>query len=237
MCRMFAYVGKSQKDIERLYSSLKKAASHDPTIPPGWKTDARHADGWGCVLLTGKALVHYRTKTAIFDDNSFRMPALQGMTYAIFHARKASGARGSPIFSHPFIAETPREVLFLVHNGDLNESRPNMNRSELVLDKIVKKGSFEKALTELKDITDGAMNLLVLRIDRKTKQAEIKCLNYWIEEGSDAYFQLYSKRLAGGNAVFSSTLNDDLHGKACQSGAIMTLSERPLGETLLQAKP
>jgi glutamine amidotransferase len=218
---MFAYVGNSRKDLGTLYAALKKAAEYDRTVT--WSKDKQHRDGWGCVILTRDGLIHYRTRTPIFDDD-FRLPAFRGRVYSIFHARKASGAKGNPIFSQPFVAESDRKVFFLAHIGELKAHIPkNTVDTEHALRKIVEKGGLENALTQLKKETKTALNLLLLEIDRESRGAGIRVFNHWKPGKEDEYYRLYRKGMGGGRAVFSSTLNYGLGGEACARDEILKL--------------
>jgi predicted glutamine amidotransferase len=223
---MFAYTGTSRKDLSALYRSLKKAAKHDEMLV--WEKEEnkkQHKDGWGCVIFAEGELFHYRTHRAIFEDKDLELPNFSGKAYAIFHARKASDAdlKASPIFSHPFVAETGHELLFLAHNGGMEDQKAvpeNMVDSELALRMIAERGGLEPALDGLEAMKWTALNLLLLKIDRSTHQAKIECLNRWYADGADkaAYYKLYHKALSGGKAVFSSTLNKKLHGEECGNG-------------------
>lgn len=223
MCRMFAYVGSSQEDLLRLFESLKKAAKEDKTWPgPGSK---QHSDGWGCVIFHEGGLFHYRSKNPVFDDSSFSLPAIKGTAYAIFHARKASTGTptGSSIFSHPFVAATNKATIFMSHNGGIKDNHPDRVDSELALERIAETGSLEAARDYLERITNSALNLFVLTIDRASKTAKLEYLNYWKPDRSDTYYQLYFKKLDGGKAVFSSTLSGDLGGEKCERGTVLKL--------------
>ena len=223
MCRMFAYAGTSRKDLSALFRSLKKAAKHDEMLTWKEESEKQHRDGWGCAIFAEDKLFHYRTQKPIFEDDEFLMPHINGMTYAIFHARKTLKPKGLPMFSHPFVAETGRELLFLAHNGGLEDQKAvpeNMVDSELALRKIAERGGLEPALAELEAMKWTALNLLLLRIDRCTRQARIEGLNRWYTDDASkaAYYKLYSKSLGGGKAVFSSTLDAKLHGEECGKG-------------------
>lgn len=107
-------------------------------------------------------------------------------------------------------SETEREVFFLVHNGGLKlqpYQAKNTVDSEVALRIIAENGGLEDAIPELKKMSK-ALNLLLLRIDRESRKAELKCLNYWTDRSRDAYYQFYAKSLEGGKAIFSSTLDD-----------------------------
>lgn len=229
MCRMFAYVGTSRKDVADLYASLKNAAKYDRTLTWMPESKRQHKDGWGCAIYTEKDLFHYRTQKPIFEDLDFALPEISGTVYAIFHARAAGGSPiGSPVFSHPFVAVTDKETIFMSHNGALVAEPSNtIVDSELALRKIAEKG-LEDAAAELKPMTKSALDLFVLSIDRGTRKAELECMSYWSERGSDkekdAYYQLFEGDMSAGKAVFSSTMADDFKGaEACPFGRIIKL--------------
>lgn len=230
MCRMFAYVGSSQKDLESLYAALRKVSNHDSTM---WLPDKRHKDGWGCVILSDGKLTHYRTSRPIFED-SFKIPKIKGTTYAIFHTRKARVGTikiGSPAFSHPFITETDSSTIFLAHNGSLEDPIPkHVVDSEVALREIAKRGGLKEAVGELKGRTQRGLNLCVLTIDRASKKATIEYLNYWnrkkVDKYKQEYYMLYTKRMERGTAVFSSPMKEYFEGEPCKYGKITTLSKR-----------
>ncbi len=222
---MFAYVGDSRKDLARLYAGLKKAAEYDRTIPESWKGGKSHRDGWGCVILTNGSLTHYRSKVPIFRDE-FTIPAITGKTYAIFHARKRSpkNPAGNPIFSHPFMVESERKVIFLAHNGGLRiKVPPDTVDTEIALREIAKRGGLKEAMPKLQMMKYTTLNLLLLEIDRESRKAEIECFSKWNDPSRDAYSQLYIKDMEGGIAVFSSTMNDGLKGEKFAQENILKL--------------
>jgi predicted glutamine amidotransferase len=229
MCRMFAYSGDSRNDLEMLHAALKSSAEDDSTIT--WSDDRQHRDGWGCVIFTKNDLIYYRSETPIFDDESFEIPEFSGAVHAIFHARKASPNTpvGASIFSHPFTASIESKLIFLAHNGGIRGPRMNnLVDSELALKVIAEAGSLEKSLPELKSRTATALNLMLLSIDRASRKAELKCFNYWVKEGRDEYYRMYSRRMSGGSAVFSSTLKTSIGGTACKTGKIISMGRANL---------
>lgn len=228
MCRMFAYVGSSHNDLERLYDALKESASHDQNMTFIDEKGRKHSDGWGCVVLTGNKLYHYRTITPIYEDD-FVVPNAEGKIYAVFHARRASAgsATGSSIFSHPLTAMTDKQIIFLAHNGSLKGPvPPNSVDSELVLKKLAEKGSLTASMGELDGMMDTALNLFVLSIDRAARRARLECLNYWRRDPArDLYYSLYTSEMHGGRAVYSSTLEGKrgLKGHPCERGKVTEL--------------
>lgn len=231
MCRMFAYVGSSQDDLRRLYSALVEAASYDRNL--SWlpdKEDRRHSDGWGSVVLSNGRIQHYRTHVPIFEDKGYGLPEIQGKTYAIFHARKANKGRpvDSPVFSHPFVDESGSRTTFLAHNGALKGPIPKDRvDSELALTEIVESDGVTEAFGSLKGRTKTALNLLVLTIDRPSRTPKLEYLNYWADAVSRErreYYRLYAKRMRGGTAVFSSSLDGGIKGGSpCRFGKVARL--------------
>lgn len=227
MCRMFAYIGDSQKELQSLYDALIKASEHDVHIT--WSKNKQHKDGWGCVILTDNRIFHYRNQNPIFEDD-YNLPKINGLTYAIFHSRRKSHANspeGSPVLSQPFATETDKEIIFLAHNGGLkiDPERPHVVDSERVLRKIVERGSLEKARTELEADSETALNLLMLKINRTTKQPEIEYLNSWKLKDRDAYYQLYETKTKSGKAILSSTLKENISSESilCKRDKILIL--------------
>jgi glutamine amidotransferase len=223
---MFAYVGSSHEDINQLYEELKKAAECDNTRSTGI---TKHSDGWGFVIFTGMKLLHYRTHIPIFKDK-FKLPEINGKTYAIFHARGASpiSPKGSPLFSHPFVATNNWQMVFLAHNGSMKkevmqELQQNSIDSEFALNKIIENGNLNSAIKELKEKTETALNLLVLTFDKKEYNPKLEYFNYWKKENEDAFYQMYKKEFKHGKAVFSSTMNQKIKGKPCAFDEIINI--------------
>ena len=214
MCRMFGYAGSSRKELDALYSALKKASSCDECIKemiPGH--DGWHRHGWGYVIRTADQLFHYRSIRAVDKDNH-RLPEFKGEIQAIFHARLSTGGvLGDPAFSHPYVASTNQSIFYLAHNGGLKNAAvmvPNKIDSEWALDQIVREGDLGTALPRLKENTQSALNLLLLTINREARQAAITYLNWYAgygDEKRDGYYRMYKATMTGGGqAVFSSTL-------------------------------
>ena len=214
MCRMFAYVGSSRKELDVLFSALKKASVCDACIKamiPGH--DGWHQHGWGYVIRTSDQLFHYRSTNAV-DQDDHRLPVLKGEIHAIFHARLSTGGvLGDPAFSHPYVASTNQALFFLAHNGGLQNAAqivPNKVDSEWALDQIVREGDLGTALPRLKENTSSALNLLLLTDNRETRKATITYLNWYHGHGDkqrDGYYRMYQAAMTnGGQAVFSSTM-------------------------------
>jgi predicted glutamine amidotransferase len=211
---MFGYAGKSEADVRELLSGLKRACAHDPTlgsIAPGC---SRHSHGWGYVVHAANGLFHYRSGKSIYDDD-VSLPKLDGEIRAIFHGRFASDQTlAGPIFSHPFVAATENEILFLAHNGSVEPehlAKRNVD-SEWVLREIIQAGGFEQALPKLKERTASALNLLVLSIQRSAgTPATLRGLNFFKPEEPPkvAYYRMYTGAMPGGRAFVSSTFTID----------------------------
>lgn len=211
---MFGYVGSSRKDLDALYSALKKASECDDCIKqmiPGH--DGWHRHGWGYVIRTSDQLFHYRSVQSV-DKDEHRLPAFKGEFQAIFHARLSTGGvLGDPAFSHPYVAATNESIFYFAHNGGLKNAAlvvPNKIDSEWALDQIVREGDLGTALPKLKENTTSALNLLVMTINRQARRSAITYLNWYNGHGNqqrDGYYRMYKATMAlGGQAVFSSTL-------------------------------
>jgi glutamine amidotransferase len=211
---MFGYAGKSEADVRELHSGLKRACADDPTLSSIAAGCSRHSHGWGYVIHAANGLFHYRTAKSIYYDE-VSLPKLEGEIRAIFHGRFASDPTlTGPIFSHPFIASTEKEILFLAHNGAVRpDLLPDRNvDSEWALQQIIRAGGLEQALPILKDKTLSALNLLVLTIERGPgTPVLLRGLNYFTpkEPAKVAYYQMFLGTMPGGHAFVSSTLNLD----------------------------
>jgi len=211
---MFGYAGKSEADVRELLSGLKRACANDPTLSSIAAGCSRHSHGWGYVIHAANGLFHYRTAKSIYYDEA-PLPKLEGEIRAIFHGRFATDPTlTGPIFSHPFVASTEKEILFLAHNGSVEPDHlPDRNvDTEWALQQIIQAGSIESALPQLKDRTRSALNLLVLSVQRSADTpAILRGLNYFKpkEPAKIAYYQMYLGTMPGGQAFVSSTLNLD----------------------------
>jgi predicted glutamine amidotransferase len=211
---MFGYVGRSEADVRELLSGLKRACANDPTLSGIVAGCSRHSHGWGYVIHAANGLFHYRTAKSIYEDDSL-LPRLEGEIRAIFHGRFASDSTlAGPIFSHPFVASTDREILFLAHNGSVQPDRlpERMVDSEWALEQIIQAGGVEAALPKLKDCALSALNLLVLAIPRSAgAPVTLRGLNYFKsqEPPKVAYYRMYLGAMPGGRAFVSSTFNFD----------------------------
>ncbi len=233
---MFGYAGKSEADLRELLSALKRACADDPTLPGVFAGCTRHSHGWGYVILAGNGLFHYRTPVSIYDDDA-PVPRLTGEIRAIFHGRFASNPTlTGAIFSHPFVASSDREIVFLAHNGGVEPDRLPARKvdTEWALEQIIQAGSLEQALPKLKEHTASALNLLVLSIDRKSgAPATLRGLNYFTskEQPKVDYYQMYLGTMPGGRAFVSSTIKNEsakVHGLAITGpatfGELLTLT-------------
>jgi len=233
MCRMFAYVGDSRDDLTKLVSALRLAAEYDQlSLGAAGK---QHRDGWGFVLYSEKGveLAYHRSPRPIFlrgECEESAVPRFDGKVFALFHARRASprGPRGRLEFSHPFRGVSQGGgLLFLAHNGALRrgsaslgpprpaDARPMVD-SEIGLHYIIQRmrsgGDLGRATRSLEDLTRprSALNLLILQLPR-TRGPELFVKNFYRQDPSDStdrtlYYQMCHQRMAGGVAVFSSTL-------------------------------
>jgi len=211
---MFGYAGSSRKDLEALYSALKKASSCDDCIKqmiPGH--DGWHQHGWGYVIRTADQLFHYRSITPANEDKH-RLPEFKGEIQAIFHVRLSTGGvLGDPSFSHPYVGYTDQATIFFAHNGGLKNAAlivPNKVDSEWAFDQLRREGDLATTLPKLKENTSSALNLLVMTINRQARQATVNYLNWYTGYGDparDGYYRMHQATMVqGGQAVFSSTL-------------------------------
>jgi len=218
MCRIIAYVGPGSHDLQRLFDAFRNGSQCDPYVGPicGNKYSG-HPNGWGYAFYDSKSLRHYRSAMPVWDD-TFALPPVTGeMVQAVWHSRLASDpSLDLPICSHPFIAATNDEIILFAHNGGVNKP-DTMGKlvvdSEWALAEIVRRGSLEQALEELKKQTkpNSGLNLVVMTIPRdKTIAPQVQCLNYFKSEDPAriAYYQMYTANLAGGQVFFSSTFKD-----------------------------
>lgn len=210
-CRMFGYAGNSQQDLRALYSSLKDACGNDPMLQAVAAGCSRHCHGWGYVIHAANGLFHYRSARPIYDDNVV-LPKLEGEIRAIFHGRYASNEDlAGHIFSHPFVAYTNDEVIFLAHNGGVSvppeKEQTRTVDSEWVLEEFARNG--EAALPKLKENTKSALNLLILKVSRAAgTPASLQYFHFFKpkEPGKVDYYTMYLGSMSEGRALVSSTL-------------------------------
>jgi predicted glutamine amidotransferase len=213
-CRMFGYAGKSQKDLEALYSGLKDACGNDPTLHAVAAGCSRHCHGWGYVIHAANGLFHYRSARPIYDDQVV-LPKLEGEIRAIFHGRYASNENlTGHIFSHPFMTTTNDEVIFLAHNGGvsvpLEKEQTRTVDSEWVLEEFARNG--EASRPKLKENTKSALNLLILKVSRAVgTPVSLEYFHFFKpkEPGKVDYYTMYLGSMPGGRALVSSTLTLD----------------------------
>jgi predicted glutamine amidotransferase len=211
---MFGYAGKNESDLRELHSGLKRACANDPTLSGIAAGCSRHSHGWGYVIHAANGLFHYRSAKSIYEDDA-PLPRLEGEIRAVFHGRFASDPTlAGPIFSHPFVAATNSEIIFLAHNGSVQPDHLAKRKvdSEWALDQIIQAGGLEQALPKLKDCTLSALNILVLSIPRSEgAQATLRGLNYFKtkEAPKMTYYRMYLGEMPGGRALVSSTFNFD----------------------------
>jgi predicted glutamine amidotransferase len=234
MCRMIAYVGDSSADLESLFAVFRQGSKCDPYATAAFGVGCTgHPHGWGCALLDGSRLHHYRSALPVWEDD-FRLPKLQGnKLFTVFHSRLASDpSLDKPISSHPFVAATDREVLLLAHNGGVEVAvgtPKSFVDTEWALGVVAKQGGLEEALPELKSSTkdNSALNLVVMAIPRdKNAEPGVYCLNYFKanDPARAAYYRMYRAGLGRGQLFISSTFKD------LGIGGLSNLSEAPFGD-------
>jgi len=219
-----------------LHSGLKRACADDPTLKGVAAGCSRHSHGWGYVIHASNGLFHYRTAKSIYEDTA-PLPRLEGEIRAIFHGRFASDPTlAGPIFSHPFVASTDSEILFLAHNGSVQPD-PLPERkvdSEWALEQIIHAGGLERALPKLKERTLSALNILVLSIQRSAGTPATLCgLNYFksLEPPKMTYYRMYLGEMPSGRALVSSTFNFD----SAKVNGLSISGPAPFGEPLTLA--
>jgi len=208
---MFGYAGKSQLDLQALYAGFTAACANDPTLQAVAPGCSRHCHGWGYVIHAENGLFHYRTSRPVYEDRAV-LPELQGEIRAIFHGRYASNEKlTGHIFSHPFVASTNDEIIFLAHNGGVLPEK-ELERSvdsEWVLDEIARGGTTDKVLSKVKEKTKSALNLLILKVGRGVgAPVSLQYFNFFKpkEPGKVDYYKMYVGSMPEGRAVVSSTI-------------------------------
>ena len=213
---MIAYIGSSQEDLRNLYRAFRAGSECDPYLQPAEMNCTSHPHGFGYVIFDSKGgLRHYRTSKAVYEDQA-PLPELAGGIHGILHSRLASDpSLSGPIFSHPFVASTEKEILFLAHNGGVDPGvlPERMVDSEWVLQQMVAAGGIEQALPLLKSRTrrHSALNLVIMAIPRAVGTTPaIYFVNYYDTDrpGKQDYYRMFSGDMPGGRAVFSSTFKD-----------------------------
>ncbi|MEM0092484.1 MAG: class II glutamine amidotransferase [Saccharolobus sp.] len=210
MCRMLAYRGNDKDYLSKLATCLSKSAFKDPL------SGDVHGDGWGIVGLSKDKLIHYRSAKPIFSEVDVLqslIKSLDGEFRVIIHARLATEKKlVSQYLSHPYLETSPKLILFLAHNGSVNKNvigdllkidTSLMVDSEVLAKYLIIQG-IEK-LNYLKDITESALNLFMLQIDRESKESHLYYYNFYKKDKikrTEEYYKLYFYK----NAVFSSSL-------------------------------
>ena len=215
MCRMLAFVGEASTDLTGLFAAFRHGSEHDPYVKAALGNYTCHPHGWGYVLYDGTDLRHFRSAAPVWQEK-VELPRMKGKhAYAIFHSRLASDETlNTPICSHPFVTATDQEVLFLAHNGGVKIEDDCAGRivdSEWALSLIAKAGGIKNALQHLKQLTQSALNLLLLRLPRDGSHApSIECLNFYKSSQPEriAYYRMYTADFAGGKVVLSATFKD-----------------------------
>lgn len=233
MCRMFAYVGRSSKDIEQLANALSKSAKSDTKT----RTGISHKDGWGYSIFSDRGIDYYTSPNPIYNEK-IKLPLVEGQIFAIFHARKATDQSSvKKKFSHPLLGLTEDSQVFFAHNGSVETNYlkkaldvgGEMIDSELALRYVLKNGLESTKNLEEHTTMNSALNLLILKVKRDGL-AELFVKHFYRKdpEKSDKteYYNLYYQDMEEGKAVFSSTLNDNgLVGSLMTNSELVRLSE------------
>lgn len=250
MCRIIAYVGPGSNDLQDLFNAFRNGSQCDPYVGPicGNKYTG-HPNGWGYAFYDSKSLRHYRSAMPVWDDTFALPPTTGDRVQAVWHSRLASDpSLDLPICSHPFIAAANDEIVLLAHNGGVNVPDPTLGKlvvdSEWALAEIVRKGSLEQALGELKKQTkpNSALNLVVMTIPRdKSATPQVQCLNYYKSEDPAriAYYQMFTANFAGGQVFLSSTFKETpglTNVQLAPFGEIVNLGEKTSAQSVKNVK-
>ncbi len=194
-----------------LFEAFATGSKCDPTLPDRMTSSTGqkcHGQGWGYAIYDGRSLHHFRSSLPVWEKTASLPPMSGTQGHMVLHSRLASNpALNLPIHSHPYIAATDKEILFLAHNGGVKEdaTKPNVVDSEWVLGELARRG-IEEALPELKKRTkeSSALNLVILKIPRDNAQKpEILCLNSF--KGEESYYGMFTATLGNGRVFMSST--------------------------------
>lgn len=220
MCRMAAYVGNSREEMVGLYRSLK-ATVRSEAESKGVRKAEQCMDGWGYVVASDCGIVHYRTGRSILDDR-ISLPNTEGMTYAIFHARKATDkSTVSWEFSHPFAGRVGSGQIYLAHNGQIKfNARDGCTMDTQYGLEVIEREGVERGVEKLKGIVKTGLNLLILEADAGPR---LRFLNFYLDRTKSGYFDMFYRKTDSGIVVVSSTLR--------QNG-IKTASRVPYGELM-----
>ncbi|AKA74628.2 class II glutamine amidotransferase [Saccharolobus solfataricus] len=207
---MLAYYGRDKDYLKKLANCLVRASQKDPL------SDDIHGDGWGVAALTTNKLVYYRSHLPIFEDKDNLesiIDSLDGEVKVIIHARQASDKNlVSVYYSHPYLESNHERLLFLAHNGSVDKYKLGemigidptlMVDSELVAKYLSIYGI--KEVDKLRDVTQSALNLLLLEINRKDRSSHLFYYNYYRKDKirrKEDYYKLYLHN----GAVYSSSL-------------------------------
>ena len=141
------------------------------------------------------------------------MPEFNGKIYAIFHALNAHDKDLiSPIFEHPFMVSNGNQVMYMAHNGVVDKQlimenlRINgiYNDTEAALEYLNQNGL--KSISDLENYTKSSLNVIILNLDKKTRNGQIYFKNFYRDKSKGDYLDMYTAVLPHGKAVVSSTL-------------------------------
>ncbi len=204
---MFAYFGSSSRRLNELISCLKLSSEKDPL------NGKSHDSGWGYVLVKRDSISYYRSGKPIFKES---VPIFldDEDVIAIFHARKATSGKIGSQFSHPYMITDAEGTHFFAHNGTVNkeelamlmgiDGRPFVD-SELAFRYLLSSSALESNVRTLERLTQTALNLFYVKIDREMQKAELRYLNYVTPAHDKPYYHLYMDT-SDGIAVYSSSM-------------------------------
>jgi len=225
---MLAYVGKDKERLKKLAQCLILSAKDDPI------THDVHKDGWGIVAYDKEKMVYYRSVNPIFNESDVLfnlISLLNDDIKVIIHARLASDKNlVSSYLSHPYMESNEKSIIYFAHNGSVNKEdlgkilniNPRLMVDSELIGKYIVSHGIEK-VKELQAYTKSALNLLILKIDRESKDAHLYYYNYYNvdyirKKGTpEEYYYLYQ----GEDYVFSSSLAYS----GCEKGNKVELGE------------
>ncbi len=211
MCRIAAYRGTNPKEVERIFSALKRSAAHDTTLERIGAKDPRHLDGGGFAISVPSERFWAAAKTTqpVFES-SLQLPDLTGMhgeIFAIFHAQKKDAflRRFKLGVTLPVIIETPWSTIAIATNGSgvpykgNGENGYSLGSNQIIMNRRV--------------YPDGSHS------------TNIHYWNLFHSASRREYYTLYRQTLENGVAVVSSTLalQEGIGGQPIRFGKVYGL--------------
>lgn len=221
MCRMFCLSGNYSKVYKEIVNSFLEITRSDPLSMDKNGVLTSHDHGWGFVHYDDSSLEFLRSKVPVFESN---VPYFNSGEFVI-HARKAAPSEPiGTLESHPHIEIDEDYEVYLAHNGwfDKQAIAKELNidnfkkyvDSQLFLKYIFSfnggfKTRLENALAEAweKNLVKSTANLMILSIDRNTRESKIFYYTD-VKEGHEYsdYVRLYQVNTEQWRGVFSSSI-------------------------------